>query len=66
MLVMVSGPVPVFVSVTVCAALEVSSAWLLKVSDPGDKLTPGAPAPVPVRLTSCAAPALSVTVMVPV
>jgi hypothetical protein len=64
---MVSGPAPVLVSVTVCAGLAVSTAWLAKVSEVGDKLTPGALAPVPVRLTIWGLPlAVSVIVTLPV
>jgi hypothetical protein len=55
------------VSVTVCAGLLVSTAWLANVSDVGDKLTAGAPEPVPVRLTVCGLPAaLSAMLMLPV
>jgi hypothetical protein len=44
----VSGPLPVLVSVTARGALGVSTVWLLNVSVVGDRLTAGAPAPVPV------------------
>jgi hypothetical protein len=45
----VRGPVPVFVSVTVCAALVVFSSWLLKVRVVGASVTAGAGfAPVPL------------------
>src|SRR5207253_7506851 len=60
--------VPVFDSVTVCAALVVPTVWLAKVSEVGERLAAvvGA-APVPVRPTACALPeALSVTHELPV
>src|ERR1700681_1725094 len=66
MLVMASGPAPVLVSVMFCDALTVSMAWLVKVSDTGDRVTVGAAAPVPVRPTVCDPPAaLSSRVMLP-
>src|ERR1700742_3972996 len=71
MLVTVSGPLPVLVRVTVFAALVVSNPWLENVSEVGERLTPGAFAPVPVRPTVCGLPAtlsemLNVPVSVPV
>ena len=49
----VKEPAPVFVSVTVFAALVVVSSWPLKVRLVGANPTPGNAAdPVPVRLTS--------------
>jgi hypothetical protein len=50
MLVMVSAAVPVFESVTACAALFVLTNWLLNVSDADERPAMGA-TPVPVRLT---------------
>jgi hypothetical protein len=58
-----SEALPVFASVTVCAALVVPTVWLVKVSEEAERLTTGAEAaaPVPVRLTDCGLPeALSV------
>jgi len=50
----VRGAVPVFVSVTVCAALVVFSAWLPKVRVVGASITAGAGfAPVPVSAMFC-------------
>src|ERR1700747_2758413 len=67
MLVTVSGPLPVLVKVTVFTALVVSTVWLPKVSEVGDRLTAGALVPVPVRLTICGLPTmLSATLIVPV
>src|SRR5260370_24077594 len=52
--VIVRGPVPVFVSVTVCAALVVFSSWLAKVRLVGASTTAGAGfAPVPVSAMFC-------------
>src|SRR5258705_11485587 len=66
MLVMVSNASPVFVSVTVCAALVVPTLREPKLKLVGERLTTGA-VPVPVRLTICGLPvASSVIVMVPV
>jgi len=66
MLVIVSGALPVLLSVTAFAALVVFTAWLPNDSEVGDKLTTGA-TPVPVRLAVCGLPAaLSVTVSVAV
>jgi hypothetical protein len=55
----------VFVRVAVCAALVVSTVWPVKVNEVGERLAPGAPDPVPVRLIICELPALSTMVMVP-
>jgi hypothetical protein len=69
MLVIFNVAVPVFLSVTDCAALVVLITWLAKFRPVGVKLTAGeaALAPVPVRLTVCGLPeALSVTVIAPV
>jgi hypothetical protein len=69
MLVMLRVAVPVFLRVTLWAALVVPTAWLVKVRLVADKLTAGALAavPVPVRLIVCGLPdALSVMVTVPV
>src|ERR1700674_6125569 len=69
MLVMVSAAVPGLVSVTVCAALGVLTAWLPNARLEGDKLAavPDAGVPVPVRLTACGLfAALSVKVIAPV
>src|SRR5260370_644646 len=50
----VRGPVPVFVSVTVCAALVVFSSWLPKVRLVGASPTSGVGfAPVPVSAMFC-------------
>jgi hypothetical protein len=60
---------PVFASVTVCAALVVPTVWLVKVSEEAERLTTGAEAaaPVPVRLTDCGLPeVLSAMLKVPV
>src|SRR5438093_712554 len=68
MLLMARAAVPVFDSVTVCAALVVPKVWLAKVSEVGERLAVvvGA-APVPVRPTVCGLPeALSVTLELPV
>ena len=67
MLVTVKGPLPLLVSVTVLAALVVSNPWLEKVREVGDRLTPGALAPVPVSAIVCGLPTtLSAMVTVPV
>jgi hypothetical protein len=60
---------PLFVRVTVCAALVVPTVWLAKVRLVGEKVATGPElvVPVPVRLTVCGLPlALSVIVMVAV
>jgi hypothetical protein len=50
----VRGPVPVFVSITVCAELVVFSAWLPKVRLVGASITAGAGfAPVPLSAMFC-------------
>jgi hypothetical protein len=50
----VRGPVPVFVSVTVCAALIIFSSWLPKVRLVGASVTAGVGfAPVPVNAMFC-------------
>src|SRR4029077_16070743 len=65
----VSAALPVFVSVTVCAALVVFSTWLPNARLVGARPTPGAEAdPVPLRLTSNVCepeipPSVTVTVM---
>jgi hypothetical protein len=54
MLLIVRGPVPVFVSVTVCAALGVFSNWLVKVRVVGASPTAGVGfAPIPVSAMFC-------------
>jgi hypothetical protein len=59
--------VPLFVSVTVCAALVVPTVWLPNVNVVGDSVTAGTPTAVPVRATVCVLDvALSVSVSVPV
>ena len=59
-LVMLNVAVPLFVRVTVEAVLVVPTAWLLKETLVGERVTPGA-VPVPERLTVCVLPlALSV------
>src|SRR5712664_2660950 len=57
-LVRFSEALPVFESVTACAALVVPRGWLAKVSEEAERLTTGAEAaePVPVRLTDCGLP----------
>src|SRR5438477_6103097 len=63
-----SAAVPVFESVTVCAALVVAVCWLPNARLAGDKLTAAGVAvvPVPERLTLCGLPAaLSVMVTAP-
>src|SRR5256884_521796 len=59
---------PVFVSVTVCAALVVPTVWLAKVSEAGERLAVVVDAvPVPVRPAVCGlSEALSVTLKLPV
>jgi hypothetical protein len=60
MVVIVSGPVPVFFSVEVCAGLVVPTACDVKVRLVGVKVTAGvAAAPVPVRATVCGDPGAS-------
>jgi hypothetical protein len=68
MLVMVRVAVPVFDSVTVCAALVVPTVWLAKVSEVGERLAVVVDSvPVPVRPTVCGLPeALSLTLKLPV
>ncbi len=69
MLVRFSEALPVFESVTVCAALVVPTVWLVKVNEEAERLTTGAEAaaPVPVRLTDCGLPeVLSAMLKVPV
>ena len=62
-----SATVPVFESITVCAALVVFSVRLAKVKLAGDSDTAGVPAPVPESRMACGLPvALSVRMMVPV
>jgi hypothetical protein len=64
-LVIVSAAVPVFVRVTVEAALDDPTDWLAKMTLAGERTTV-ADAPVPVSGTVCTAPLpLSVRVMVP-
>jgi hypothetical protein len=71
MLVRVSAAFPVFLSVTVCAADEEPSLVEGNVRLVGDKLTAGAPTPVPVSVTlsaedaAVAAAMLSAPVAVP-
>jgi hypothetical protein len=68
-LVRFSEALPVFESVTVCAALVVPTVWLVKVNEEAERLTTGAEAaaPVPVRLTDCGLPeVLSAMLKVPV
>src|SRR5579863_5638864 len=66
MLAIESAAVPVLVSVTTCAALDVPTFWLPKLRLVGLKLIPGVAVPVPVSPTVCGLPvALSVTVMAP-
>jgi len=61
MLVMLSGPLPVLLSVTVCAVLVVPAGWLPKERLLGAKPAAGA-VPVPVRATVWGLPvALSAT-----
>jgi hypothetical protein len=64
---MVNSPLPVFVKVTVCFTLVVSTLWLANVSVAGENVTVAAADPVPVRLTVCGLPAmLSLMLTVPV
>jgi hypothetical protein len=49
-LVIVSGAVPVLVTVTVCDALVVLMVWFPKITDVGDRLTAEA-VPVPPKVT---------------
>jgi hypothetical protein len=56
--VIVSGELPVFVRVTVLAALAMFSVWLPKASEVGVRVALGAGAvPVPVRAAVCGLPA---------
>src|SRR5207302_9012392 len=66
--VMAKAAGPVFVSVTVCVAVVVSTVWLAKVSEAGERLAVVVDAvPVPVRPAVCGLPeALSVTLKLPV
>ncbi len=68
MLAMVNAALPVLVSVTVCGALIVPSAWLGNVRLIGDSLTAGpVSTALPVRLIFCGlSAALSAMVIVPV
>lgn len=54
----VSGPVPEFVTVTVCAVAELPSVVVAKVSVFGEAAAEGTPTPVPPSETVCVAPAL--------
>ncbi len=64
--VIVNDALPVFVSVTACAALVVLTCWFPNERLVGEKLTAGT-VPVPARLTFCGLLlALSVMVMAPV
>jgi hypothetical protein len=69
MLEIVSGPVPVLLRVTVCAALVPPTVVLAKERLDGDAPATGTPIPVPVSTTICCEPAvlpaLSVTVKTP-
>ena len=66
MLVMVNAAVPELVRVIVCGALVDPSAWLVNVKLVDDRLTTGAAAPVPERVTVCGLfAALSVMTTVP-
>jgi len=65
MLVIVSGPVLVLLSVTGCAVLVVPTAWLPKLKLAGEAVAVGE-TPVPVKETVCGLPAaLSVMVRKP-
>jgi hypothetical protein len=48
---MISVTPPVLVNVTVCAALVLPTAWLLKVSEVGLRDTTGETMPVPLKVT---------------
>jgi hypothetical protein len=66
MFVIVSGPVPVFVSVTVCAGLVVPTPCGPNVKLVGERLAPGV-VPVPLNPTDCGLPgALSAKLNTPV
>lgn len=67
-LVKLTGPVPVFVTVTFCAGLVELTVCDAKVSDVGDTVTVAGPfTAVPVNVTVCGLPvALSVNVIAPV
>jgi hypothetical protein len=58
MLLIESGPVPLLLSVTVCAALVVPTFWLANVRLVGARLAAGA-VPLPLRLAVCGLPAAS-------
>lgn len=65
-LVILNGRLPLLFSVTVWAVLVVPTSWLAKERLAGDRLTIGAPVPVPVRLIMWRLPAaLSVMIMDP-
>jgi hypothetical protein len=53
-----SGAVPVFVTVTLCGALVVPTPWDPKLTVDGDTCTAGA-VPVPLSATACGLPAAS-------
>jgi len=62
----VKAAVPVLLIVIVCGALVDPSAWLVNVKLVDDRLTTGAAAPVPERVTVCGLfAALSVMTTVP-
>jgi len=64
---MVNDDVPVFLNVTVCAALVVPVVCEEKVRLVGESVTTGAPTPVPVRVTVCGDPVeLSLITRMPV
>src|SRR5579872_4549189 len=65
MLVIVSAPGPLLVTVTTCAALVVFTVWFPKPKGAGDKPTAG-PIPVPLKLTGCEPPTLSLITRVAV
>jgi hypothetical protein len=48
---------PVFLTVTACAALVVLTVWLVKATAAGVTVATGAAAPVPVRVNVCGLPA---------
>lgn len=49
----VNGPVPVFLSVTVCAADDEPTLVEAKLRLVGESVTAGVPVPVPLRVTLC-------------
>lgn len=62
-LVIVSVVPPLFVSVTVCAALVVLTTWPLKFTDVAESMTLGGVVPVPLRAAVCGLPGASLATL---